>query len=285
MPGPERPREVPLRPAGPRVNLLSVLSLAALAFFVLVVLTLVASDLVYLFCYGTASLDEIGRLLVSARLRTAVRLSITTSTVTLALILVTAVPVGYALSRYRFRGHALVNTVVDVPIVLPPVVIGLSLLAFFRTPLGELIRAGLKSGNWSTSSMLGIVLCQYLVSVSYAIRAMKASFDSADRGLEQVALSLGCSSWRAFRKVTLPLARNGLIAGAIMAWARAVGVFGALAIFVGTASDVLVMPTAIYLEIQTGDIEMALVIALLSVLLAGTALAVVHCLVPGRKWT
>ena len=175
--------------------------------------------------------------------------------------------------------------IVDVPIVLPPVVIGLSLLAFFGTPVGEMIKTGLKKGDWSLVSGIGIVLCQFLVSVSYSIRATKASFDAVDRRLEHVALSLGCSQWRAFRRVTLPLARNGLIAGSVMAWARAIGVFGPLMVFVGTSPRVQVMPTAIWLELSIGNIEVSLILALVAVAMAAAALAVVHWLAPGRKWT
>ena len=97
-------------------------------------------------------------------------------------------------------------------------------------------------------------------------------------------MSLGCSSWGAFWQVTLPLSRGGLVAGSILAWARAIGVFGPLMVFVGTSPRVVVMPTAMYLEMSTGNIATALVIALVSVLLAGIALAVVHWLAPGRKW-
>jgi len=169
--------------------------------------------------------------------------------------------------------------------VLPPVVIGLSLLAFFGTPAGATIKSALKTGNWSMVSAIGIVLCQFLVSVSYAIRATKASFDSVDRQLEQVALSLGCSRLRAFRKVTLPLARNGLIAGSVMAWARAIGVFGPLMVFVGTGPRVQVMPTTMWLELSIGNIEVSLAIALVAVFMATAALAIVHRLAPGKAWT
>jgi len=278
------PRDEHLPVAGPRRNVLSVVTLSFLAVFVLVILVLVAADVAYL-VYRDVSVADVWEILVSPQILSAIRLSVVTSLISLGLVIVFSVPIGYALSRYRFPGHAVVNTVVDVPIVLPPVVIGLSLLAFFGTPVGAAIKATLKTGGWSLVSGLGIVMCQFLVSVSYAIRATKASFDSVDRRLEHVALSLGCSAWRAFRKVTLPLSRNGLIAGSVMAWARAIGVFGPLMVFVGTGPRVQVMPTSIWLELSIGNIEVSLTIALVAVLLAGTALAVVHRLAPGRNWT
>ena len=270
--------------AGPRVSLLAVVTLGFLCLFVLIILLLLVSDVAYL-SYRKVSFHELWRILSSAEVLAAIRLSIITSLITLALVMVFALPIGYALSRYRFPGHAILNTIVDVPIVLPPVVIGLSLLAFFGTPAGGWIKNLLKAADWSLISGIGIVLCQFLVSISYCIRAAKASFDSVDRRLEHVALSLGRSQWGAFWRVTLPLARNGLVAGAIMAWARAIGVFGPLMVFVGTGPRVQVMPTTMWLELSIGNIEVALAVALVTVAMAGAALAVVHWLVPGRTWT
>jgi len=166
--------------AGRRANLLAIATLGFLALFVFVILLLVAADVRYLGSRGV-SLSKVWAILTSGDVLAAIRLSVVTSLVTLVLVIVFSVPVGYALSRYRFCGHSVVNTIVDVPIVLPPVVIGVSLLAFFATPLGELIKAGLKKADWSLVSALGIVLCQFLVSISYSIRATKASFDSVDR--------------------------------------------------------------------------------------------------------
>jgi molybdate transport system permease protein len=270
-------------PVGRRVHFLSVASLTCLALFALLVLMLVAADVWYLVQRGVTP-GDFWRTLTSAKVLGGIRLSLVTSTVTLVLVLVFAVPIGYALSRYRFPGRALVNVVVDAPIVLTPVVIGLSLLALFGTPVGSWIRAGIERGGWSLDSALGIVLCQFLVSVSYCIRAAKASFDAVNRELEHVALTLGCSRWGAFRQVTVPLARSGIIAGGVMAWARAIGVFGPIMVFIGTSPRVTVMPTAMWLELNTGNVETSLVIALVALVLAGAALGVVHWLAPGRKW-
>ena len=268
---------------GPRADALSVVALTALAFFVALILLLLLSDVVYL-ALSRISSGDVRDILASPALVSGVRLSVITSSITLLLVMLVAVPVGYALSRYRFPGHAVLNAVVDVPIVLPPVVLGLSLLAFFGTPLGGWLRDLLRSADLSLVSAGGIVLCQFLVSVSYCIRATKASFDAVDRRLEHVALSLGCSRWGAFRRVTLPLARGGLVAGGVMAWARAIGVFGPLMVFVGTSPRVQVMPTSMWLELSVGNVEISLTVALIATLMAGTALAFVHWLLPGRKW-
>ena len=277
-------REQSLPIAGPRVHPLSIVTLSVLGVFIFTILVLIASDMAYL-AWHDVSFGDVWDILRSPAILSAIKMSVFTSLISLVLVILFAVPIGYALSRYRFCGHTLLNTIVDVPIVLPPVVIGLSLLAFFGTPAGAAIKSALKTGNWSMVSAIGIVLCQFLVSVSYAIRATKASFDSVDRQLEQVALSLGCSRLRAFRKVTLPLARNGLIAGSVMAWARAIGVFGPLMVFVGTGPRVQVMPTTMWLELSIGNIEVSLAIALVAVFMATAALAIVHRLAPGKAWT
>ena len=269
--------------AGRKFNLLAVLTLGFLGLFVLIILLLVGSDLAYL--VRELSVGDVWEILISPEVSGAIRMSFITSLITLGLVVVFSVPVGYALSRYRFPGHTIVNTIVDVPIVLPPVVIGVSLLAFFGTSLGEAVKGSLRAAGWSLVSAAGIVLCQFLVSISYSIRATKASFDSVDRRLEHVAMSLGCSPWGAFCRVGVPLAVTGLIAGSVMAWARAIGVFGPLMVFVGTSPRVMVMPTTIWLELSVGNIEVSLAVALVMVGMSGAALMVVHWLAPGRKWT
>jgi len=268
--------------AGRRASALSVISLSFLSLFVVVILSLIVTDLRYEYL----SLETFTRIISSPDVLSAIELSIVSSLITLVLVVIFAVPIGYALSRYRFPGHAIVDTIADIPILLPPVVIGLSLLIFFAYAPGKQIEEFIEGISGSTMhSLIGIVLCQFLVSISYAIRAAKAAFDSVDRRLEQVALSLGCTDLQAFRRVTLPLAKNGLIAGSIMAWARAIGVFGPLVVFVGTAVRVRVMPTTIYLELSIGKEEVSLAVAIVMVGIASVALALVHWLAPGRKWS
>lgn len=262
---------------------LAVVSISMLIIFVTLITVLVLSDIVYLAVHNVG-FHRIMQIIASPVVRSAITLSLITSLSTLVLVMLTAIPAGYALSRYRFPGHTVVNTVVDAPIVLPPVVIGISLLAFFGTPMGAGIKQLLQTGGWSLISGLGIVLCQYLVSISYCIRAAKASFDSVNREVEQVALTLGCTRWGSFLRISIPLARNGLVAGGIMAWARAIGVFGPLMVFVGTSPRVQVMPTTLWLELSVGNIETALVIALISLCMAGCALIIVHLLAPGKPW-
>jgi len=262
-----------------RPSPLRIICAGFLCLFALLIVCLVGADISYLGVKKVGLYKAI-ELLGQERILFALRMSVVTSLTTLILVMITAVPVGYALSRFRFPGIALLNTLVDVPIVLPPVVIGISLLALFSFGVGEPIRRALASANLSLVSGVGIVMCQYLMAVSYGIRSVKTAFQGVDPVLENVARVLGCSEWQAFWRVTLPLARNGLIAGGVMAWARAIGVFGPLMVFVGTGPHVLVMPTTLWLELSIGNIETAIVIALIMLAFAGVALTLVHWFSP-----
>lgn len=267
--------------AGRRTTALSIISLSYLSLFVVVILTLIATG----FRYEYLSLETFKGIISSPDFLYAAQTSVISSLISLGLVVIFAVTAGYALSRYRFPGHAILDTIADIPILLPPVVVGVLLLIFFAYEPGKTIEQQLEHRvNLSLHSMVGIVLCQFIISASYAIRSAKAAYDSVDRRLEQVAMSLGCTDLQAFCRVTLPLAKNGLIAGSIMAWARAIGVFGPLIVFVGTSVRVRTLPTVIYLELSIGKEEVSLAVALVMVAIASVALVIVHWMAPGRKW-
>jgi molybdate transport system permease protein len=258
------------RVAGPRVHLLSVVNIAILVVFLGSVLTLIAVDFHYA---KPATLLEVMR---SEKIRAALKLSLVTSLITLCLIIVCAVPIGYALSRYRFPGRFVADMLVDLPMVLPPAVIGVSLLVLFGTGPGQWFQENV---NQFALHRRGIVLCQFFVAVSYGIRASKAAFDSVEERLEDLALTLGCTRKGAFFRVALPMARRGLLAGTIMAWARAVGVYGPIIIFVGAVRmKTEVLPTSIYLELSIGHTEQAIAVALVMVFMASVALVFIHAL-------
>jgi len=216
--------------------------------------------------------------LTAGFIRHALWLSVWTSLTATALSLLFAIPVGYALSRYRFPGHVIADTIVDLPIVFPPLVAGLLLLVFFnQTDIGKWIERDL--GLKFVFQAKGIVLCQFVVSASYAIRSTKSAFDEVDRRSENVALLLGCTQWGSFFRVSLPLAKNGIIAGAILTWARAFGIFGPLMIFVGSfRGRTEVLSCTIFLEQSVGNLELALAVALLLIGMAAVALICIRLL-------
>lgn len=214
--------------------------------------------------------------LTSPFIRHALWMSVWTSFTTTFLALLFAVPMGYVLSRFRFPGRTLTDTIVDLPIVFPPLVAGLTLLVFFsQTALGKWIEEDL--GIEFVFQPKGIVLCQFVVAASFAIRSAKTAFDDVDRRFENVALTLGCTQWSSFRRVSLPLALNGIIAGGILTWARAFGLFGPLMIFVGSfRGKTEVLSTTIFLEQSIGNLEVALAVALLLIFVALIALSIIR---------
>lgn len=269
-------------PAGPRFHFLWAVSLGMLALLVGLIVAMFAS----LLSYESLSLRDVVDQACSPEILEAMKLTLVSSLLTLAAVMIFAVPAGYALARYDFPARALADAIVDMPLVAPPVMVGLSLLLFFSTGTGQDIQAGLEGVGWNLPSTLGIVLCQFFLCVPYAVRSAKTAFLDVDRRLEQTALTLGCTQWQTFRKVTLPLARNGLVAGGVVAWARALGVFGPMLVLFGSAQvKVETMSTRIYLEVSGGNLEFAIAATVIMLVLAGAALLAVHALAPGRKWS
>jgi molybdate transport system permease protein len=209
----------------------------------------------------------------SREIQFAVKLSLASCTVTMLLSVAVAVPIGYLLSRAQFRGKIVLDAVLDIPIVLPPLVIGLSLLILFQTPMGRLIERVVPF----TYEVPGVILAQFMVACAFAVRTMRATFEQINPRREQVALTLGCRRSQAFWRVVLPEARRGVFTAASLAWARALGEFGPVLIFAGaTRLRTEVLPTSIFLELSVGNIEAAVAISLLMVLAAVLVLTVIN---------
>ncbi len=264
---------VPVSGAGSRWFAFALFSVVVL--FVGGWIVLIGADMAY------TNWDSFVESLLSREIRAAAWLSLWTSLTTAVLGVLFAVPIGYALSRYRFPGHTLVDSIVDLPIIMPPLIIGLSLLVFFQTGMGEWLES---IGLRFVFEKSGIVLCQFLASASFGIRALKLTFDGIDPRLEQVAMTLGCSRAGAFFRVALPMARRGIVVGAILVWTRAFGIFGPLMVFVGAVRmRTEVLPTSIYLEQSVGRIEAALAVGMLMLLLAIVGLVIIRRVGIGRS--
>lgn len=237
--------------------------------YVLLIAALLLADLLY------AQPGEIRDALNDPEIRFAIRLSLITSTTTAILALWVAVPMGYLLSRTHFRGKAVIDTLVDIPIILPPIVIGLSLLILFQLPPGKAIERVIPI----TYHIPAIILAQFTAATAFAIRTMRVTFDQIDPRAEQVALTLGCSRAQAFWRVTLPTARNGMLAAGTLAWARSLGEFGPVQVFAGaTPGKTVVMPTAVFLEQQVGRLQAAIAVSLIMVAVAVLALLATRAL-------
>lgn len=201
-------------------------------------------------------------------------LSFVTSASSLVVAIGLGTPLAYLLARYRFRGAGLLDTLIDVPMVLPPTVAGVALLMAFgrRGLLGPWLEA---AGIHIGFTPLAVVLAQSFVSTPFYTRAAQAAFRGVDQELERVAYTLGYSPCKTFLHVTVPLAFPSLLSGAVMAWTRALGEFGATIMFAGNlAGRTQTMPLAIYLAMET-DLTAALALAVLLILLPfGTLLLV-----------
>ncbi|MEM7315393.1 MAG: ABC transporter permease [Planctomycetota bacterium] len=218
----------------------------------------------------------------NAEIRYAFRLSILTCTIATILSLWVAVPLAYQLARFDFRGKSLIEAIVDVPIVLPPLVVGLLLLILFQTPIGRLTERWIPV----TYEIPSVILAQFSVACAFAIRTLRVTFDQMDSRQEDVARTLGCTRFQAFLRVVLPEATPGIIAAATIAWARALGEFGPILVFSGaTRMKTEVLPTTVFLELSVGNLEAALAVSLLMVIIASVVLGVARLFgMKGGAW-
>ncbi|MBX3069979.1 MAG: ABC transporter permease [Thermomicrobiales bacterium] len=209
----------------------------------------------------------------------ALRLTIVTTAASLAFILVLGTPVAFLLARYRFRGSRVLEALIDVPVVLPPSVAGIGLLmAFGRRGLlgGYLYDAGITI----SFTTLAVVLAQCFVAAPFYIRSARAGFASYQRDVEEAASVDGASRLQITRDVTLPLAFPALSAGAVLAWTRAVGEFGATILFAGNfVGKTQTMPLAIYANYISGDLPTALAISSVLLVISFAVLVLVRVFV------
>ncbi len=253
-----------------RAATVSALALLTLFFVIIIVSLLTYTDW-----------RTIGAAIVSKETLYAVKLSLITATITTILSVVIAIPVAYAISKNNFFGKSLIDSLLDLPIVISPVAIGAALLVFFNTPLGAGINNNLIRFVFSIP---GIVLAQFTIVSALAIRLLKSTFDSIDLRYEQVGRTLGCSKPEAFFRIILPLAKDGLIASAILTWARATGEFGATVTLAGaTAMKTETLPIAISLSLSSANIGQAVALIFILVIISLAALLIIR-IITGKKY-
>ncbi len=234
--------------------------------YVVLIVAMLAADLAF------TSRGHVFEALASPEIQYAIRLSLISCTISTLLSLWVAVPLGYLLARTNFWGKELIDTLLDIPIVLPPLVIGLSLLILFQTAPGRLFQRHVLP---MTYEVPGIILAQFSVAAAFAVRTMRVTFEQVPPRTEQVALTLGCTRAEAFWRVVLPQARRGLLTATTLAWARALGEFGPILIFAGaTRMRTEVLPTTVFLELSVGKIEAAVAVSLLMILVAVIVLVI-----------
>lgn len=250
--------------------------------FLLLITGLIVSNIYYV--ASEVPWQDRGLNLFSPQLVRATALTLATSTVSAILSTLIAVPTSYGLSRFGGRFSRLLETIFDIPILLPPLVVGFCLLLLFN----HLPFAGKSIDAWLeipvTYSVAAIILAQVTICTSLAIRSMKASFAELDPRAEQVAQTLGAGPFEAFWKVALPSVRRGIFGAASVSWARAVGEFGPILVFAGTfRGKTEVLSTSIYIEMGAGQLENAAIVSLIQMTLAISVLIAVGVLSAAGK--
>jgi molybdate transport system permease protein len=231
---------------------------------------------------------EIVRQLGSASARDAIVVSLRTNAIAQAVILAVGTPAAYLLATRRFRGRAVVLTLVELPLVLPPAVAGIGLLAAFGS-MG-LLGGGLDVlGLRLPFTQTAVVLAVIFVASPFYLRQAVAAFEAVDPDLLAAARTLGASPARAFGRVAVPLALGGLGAGATLAFARGLGEFGATIIFAGSfPGRTQTLPLAIYSEFDR-DFPTALAIGALLVAVSAAILLTTRLVTRwrpfGSPWT
>lgn len=206
------------------------------------------------------SYERLLKALLSEETRYALTLSLTTATASTVLSLVVSLPAAYALSRYSFPGKSLAESLLDIPVSLPPVVLGACLLVFFaRNPIGALINEKLLPVIFSIP---GIVVAQLAVITPITVRMLREVLEAVPPRYEWIARTLGYTQLEAFLRVVLPLTKRGLLATVLLTWSRALGEFGATLMLAGaTRLRTETLPIMLYLKFSEGDFE-GLVIAM-----------------------
>ena len=204
----------------------------------------------------------------------ALGLSVRVAVLATVLNAVVGIPLAYVLARRRFWGRGAVDLLVTLPLVLPPTVTGYYLIVLLGRrgwlggPLYDL------AGLTITFTWYAAVVAAAVMALPLLVRTARAAIESVDRDLERAAYTLGRSEWRTALEVTLPLARHGILAGLVLAFARALGEFGATLMLAGNIPGrTATAPLAIYTAVQTGETGEAMVLVALLTMLSCVVLA------------
>lgn len=211
----------------------------------------------------------------------AIGLSMVTTTISLVATLLLGTPFAYLLARRRFSGRNLLETLIDLPMVLPPSVAGIALLLTF----GRRGLIGQHLSDWGIDiafTQVAVIMAQVFVAAPFYVKSAAAGFAGIDGEMEQAAALDGANAWQVFRYITLPLAGVALLGGAVMTWARALGEFGATIIFAGNfPGRTQTMPLAIYIGFEL-DLAVALTLAVILLFVSFAVLLIVKGLLHQR---
>lgn len=208
--------------------------------------------------------------LFSERTLFSIKISIIAATIATLMSLIIALPSAYALSRFDFKGRNVIDTILELPMIVSPAALGAMLLIFFNNPLGVWIQDNYTQFVFTA---YGIILAQFITTAGVSARLIKAAMDEIPHRYEDVARSLGASPFKAFLTVTLPLCKKGIVAASVLTWAKAIGEFGATITIAGSmAMKTETLPIAIFMRLSTADIEGTVVLILILVAIGFTTL-------------
>lgn len=210
-----------------------------------------------------------------------IRLSLLTTTVASLLALAMALPTGYALARWEFPGRAAIECLMVVPAIMSPMALGVALILMFRSGPGQWVDEHVVRFVFEIP---GMILAQFFVAFALEVLVLRATFSSQSPRLEHVARLLGCTHFQAFRRVSLPLARNGILAAFVLGWARAIGDFGATSTIAGAVrGKTETMPVSIYLSLATVSLDRAVALSILLTVVSLLGYLAVHLVLRPRS--
>ncbi|MGB9855949.1 MAG: ABC transporter permease [Caldisericum exile] len=194
------------------------------------------------------------------------KFSLLTSSISLLISLLFSIPIAYVLSKNDFLGKEIIKDIMDIPIFLPPLVLGLAYLILFGGKVGSLFE---KIGIQFLFSPLGVVFAQFVVITPYVERNIEVVFSKISKRYEFIGKSMGLSDFEVFKKIIIPLAKDGIFTGLITGWSRAIAEFGATLMIAGaTKMRTETFPIAIFLGIASGDMDFAVSTGVLMIIIS-----------------
>lgn len=246
-------------------NILAVISVV----ITVCVAAFICAALLSIIIGGTPYLKEA---FYSQEVRFSIRLSIFTASISTCFCVLLSVPCAYALTRTALPFKKIIQVILELPLSLPYLVLGLCLLIVFSSEFGKALRS---IGFKVVFDRNGIIMAQLLVNLPFAIRLVRTAMSEIDPRLEFIAGTLGASPWKRFYTILLPLCKPSIIMMVILVWSRALGEFGATLMLVGvTRMKTETLPASIYLNISTGDNGMAMASAIILLMISALSLLI-----------
>ena len=221
-------------------------------------------------------ITHIGEAVTSDEVLFSLRMSLVTSTISTTLCLLLSLPTAYALTRTNMPFKRAAETLMQLTLSLPYILLGFALLLMFSSPFGKALK---DVGFAVVFQPVGIVFAQLIVNLPFSIRMVRTAFGDVNPRMEFVAKTLGASSFETFRTIILPICRNSIISTFVLTWARGMGEFGATLMLVGvTRMRTETLPGSVYLSISTGNTDTAMATAMIMLIVSAITLVVANML-------